>query len=76
MTKLGAAEAGDAARLAFEPGRWVRKLRVEQRLSQTELARRAGVTQPAVVRFKAGGTVPPSAASKVFRRSMDCRSVP
>ncbi len=58
MAEPGAADAYDAARLAFELGRRVRELRVQQGLSQTELARRAGMTQPAVARFEAGGTVP------------------
>jgi len=58
MAEPGAADAYDAARLAFELGRRVRELRVQQGLNQTELARRAGMTQPAVARFEAGGTVP------------------
>jgi len=58
MAEPGAADAYDAARLAFELGRRVRELRVQQGLSQTELARRAGMTQPALARFEAGGTVP------------------
>ena len=58
MAEPGAAEAYDAARLAFELGRQVRELRVQLGLSQTELARRASMTQPAVARFEAGGTVP------------------
>ncbi len=58
MVEPGAADAYDAARLAFELGRRVRELRVQQGLSQTELAQRAGMTQPAVARFEAGGTVP------------------
>ncbi|MQA15491.1 MAG: helix-turn-helix domain-containing protein [Pseudonocardiaceae bacterium] len=58
MGEPGASEAYDAARLAFELGRRVRELRVQQEVSQTELARRAGMTQPAVARFEAGGTVP------------------
>lgn len=58
MGEPGAPEAYDAARLAFELGRRVRDLRVQQGVSQTELARRAGMTQPAVARFEAGGTVP------------------
>ena len=58
MAEPGAAEAYDAARLAFDLGRQVRELRIQQGLSQTELARRAGMTQPAVARFEAGGTVP------------------
>jgi len=47
----------DAARLAFELGWRVRELCVQQGMNQTELARRAGMTQPAVARFEAGGTV-------------------
>lgn len=58
MAEPGAVDADDAARLAFELGRRVRELRVQQGLSQTELARRAGMTQPALARFEAGGTVP------------------
>lgn len=58
MAEPGASEAYGAARLAFELGRRVRELRVQQGMSQTELARRAGMTQPAVARFEAGGTVP------------------
>ncbi|MGH3693771.1 MAG: helix-turn-helix domain-containing protein [Pseudonocardiaceae bacterium] len=42
MAEPGAADAYDAARLAYELGRRVRELRVQQGLSQTELARRAG----------------------------------
>ncbi len=58
LAEPGAADAYVAAQLAFELGRRLRELRVEQGLSQTELARRAGMTQPAVARFEAGGTVP------------------
>ncbi len=42
MTEPGAAETYDVTRLAFERGRQVRELRVQQGLSQTELARGAG----------------------------------
>lgn len=44
--------------MAFELGRSVRQLREQLGWSQTELARQAGMTQPAVARFEAGGTVP------------------
>jgi HTH-type transcriptional regulator / antitoxin HipB len=52
------AEAYAAARLRYELGTIVRERREELNWSQTELARRAGMRQPAVARFEAGGTVP------------------
>ncbi len=59
-----------AARLAFELGRRVRELRIEQGLSQSELARRAGMTQPAVARFEAGDTVPTLPVLERLARSL------
>lgn len=50
--------AYDAARLAFELGAEVRTLREQRGWTQTELAERAGMTQSAMARFEAGGTVP------------------
>lgn len=58
MAEPGAAEAYDAARLAFELGKAVRELREERNWTQSQLAEAAGMTQPAVARFEAGGTVP------------------
>lgn len=58
MSEPGAQEAYDAARLAFELGATVRRLRENKGWSQTELARLAGMTQSAVARFEAGGTIP------------------
>jgi len=52
------AEAYTAARLRYELGKVVRERREELHWTQTELARRAGMRQPAVARFEAGGTVP------------------
>lgn len=46
------------ARRAFVIGGAVRERRVELGLSQTELAARAGMTQPALSRLEAGGTMP------------------
>lgn len=48
----------DEARRAFLIGQAVRQRRVAQGLSQTELAARAGMTQPALSRLEAGGAVP------------------
>jgi ribosome-binding protein aMBF1 (putative translation factor) len=46
------------ARRAFLIGQAVRERRLALGLSQTELAIRAGMTQPALSRLEAGGVVP------------------
>jgi HTH-type transcriptional regulator/antitoxin HipB len=48
----------EAAKLAYQLGQAVRSRRLELGMSQTELARGAGMTQSAVSRLEAGGTVP------------------
>lgn len=58
MAEPGAHQAYQAARLAFDLGRRVRELRQQRGWSQAELARAAGMTQSAVARCEAGGTVP------------------
>jgi transcriptional regulator with XRE-family HTH domain len=58
LAEPGAAEAYDATRLAFELGRSVRELRERHGWSQSRLAQESGMTQSAVARFEAGGTVP------------------
>lgn len=58
LTEPGAADAYEATRLAFELGAAVREIRVARNWSQAELAAAAGMTQSAVARFEAGGTVP------------------
>jgi HTH-type transcriptional regulator / antitoxin HipB len=51
-------EGYDEARRVFEIGQAVRERRLALGLSQTELATRAGMTQPALSRLEAGGSVP------------------
>ena len=46
------------ARQAFELAERVREMREAQGLSQSELARRIGSTQPAIARLEAGGVAP------------------
>ncbi|GAA0968281.1 hypothetical protein GCM10009555_013360 [Acrocarpospora macrocephala] len=58
MTEPGAAEAYEAARLAYELGKTVRVMREARGWSQSDLAGRADMTQSAVARFEAGGTIP------------------
>src|SRR5258708_34785396 len=48
----------EQARLRFELAEAVRKRREELGWSQRQLAERAGMTQPGVARFEAGGTTP------------------
>ncbi|HZC52178.1 MAG TPA: helix-turn-helix transcriptional regulator [Mycobacterium sp.] len=60
-TRRDSAEYRDGyeeARRAFLIGQAVRERRLELGLSQTEVANRAGMTQPALSRLEAGGAVP------------------
>lgn len=52
------AAAYEQARLRFELAEAVRARREELGLSQRQLAERAGMTQPGIARFEAGGTAP------------------
>jgi transcriptional regulator with XRE-family HTH domain len=58
LAEPGAAEAYDATRLAFELGRSGRELRERHGWGQSRLAQESGMTQSAIARFEAGGTVP------------------
>jgi ribosome-binding protein aMBF1 (putative translation factor) len=58
MTEPGAAEAYEAARIAFELGAAVRQLREQRGWTQKQLADAAAMTQSAIARFEAGGTTP------------------
>lgn len=71
MAEPDAAEAYDAARLAFELGAAVRRLREDRGWSQTQLAQAAGMTQSAVARFEAGGTVPTLPVLERLARALD-----
>jgi ribosome-binding protein aMBF1 (putative translation factor) len=71
LAEPGAAGAYEAARLAFELGAAVRELRLARGWSQAELAAAAGMTQSAVARFEAGGTVPTLPVLGRIARSLD-----
>lgn len=51
-------EGYEEARRAYLIGQAVRERRLDLGLSQTEVATRAGMTQPALSRLEAGGAVP------------------
>jgi ribosome-binding protein aMBF1 (putative translation factor) len=51
-------EGHDEARRAFLIGQAIRERRLALGLSQSDVAARAGMTQPALSRLEAGGTVP------------------
>ncbi|WP_156724993.1 helix-turn-helix domain-containing protein [Streptomyces apocyni] len=53
-----AQEAYDTARIRFELGKEVRERREALGMTQAQLAQAAGLQQPAVARFEAGGTMP------------------
>ena len=65
----------EAAKRAFEIGQAVRTRRQELGISQTELARRAGMTQSAVSRLEAGGTVPTIVVLERLAAALDAELV-
>jgi transcriptional regulator with XRE-family HTH domain len=71
LSEPGAADAYEAARLAYQLGAAVRDLREAKGWSQTQLAREAGMTQPAVARFEAGGTIPTLHVLQRLARALD-----
>ncbi|MER5997785.1 helix-turn-helix transcriptional regulator [Nonomuraea angiospora] len=73
LSEPGAAEAYDAARLAFELCRAVRQMRESRGWSQSELARAADMTQSAVARFEGGGTVPTLPVLERLARALDAQ---
>jgi ribosome-binding protein aMBF1 (putative translation factor) len=58
MAEPGAVDAYDATRRAFELGATVRTMREQRGWTQIRLAEAAGMSQSALARFEAGGTVP------------------
>lgn len=75
MAEPGAAEAYEAARLAYELGQSVRTLREAKGWSQTELADRTGMTQSAVARFEGGGTIPTLPVLERLARALEVELV-
>ena len=75
MTEPGADDAYEAVRLAFELGAEVRRLRESKDWSQAEFARASGMTQSAVARFEAGGTVPTLTTLYRLARTLDAELV-
>ncbi|AHH93453.1 hypothetical protein GCM10010174_32020 [Kutzneria viridogrisea] len=75
MAEPGAEEAYQAARLAFELGKAVREMREQRGWTQSQLAETAGMTQPAVARFEAGGTVPTIPVLERLARALEAKLV-
>ncbi|GAB3438449.1 helix-turn-helix domain-containing protein [Actinophytocola sediminis] len=75
MAEPGAEDAYETARLAFELGKAVRELRERHGLTQAQLAAAASMTQPAVARFEAGGTVPTLPVLERLAKALDAKLV-
>ncbi|MEV6070619.1 helix-turn-helix transcriptional regulator [Nocardia sp. NPDC052001] len=73
MSRPGAGAAYESARIRFELGAAVRFRREELGLTQTELASRTGLKQPAVARFEAGGTMPTIPMLERFAEALELR---
>ena len=68
-------EGFDEARRAYLIGQAVRERRLALGLSQTEVAARAGMTQPALSRLEAGGTVPTIPVLERIAAALDAQLV-
>lgn len=75
MNEAGAEESYEATRLAYELGVTVRRMREERGWTQGQLANAAAMTQPAVARFEAGGTVPTIPVLERLAKALDARLV-
>ena len=75
MREPGAELAYEATKLAFELGAAVRAMREERGWTQARLAHEAGMTQPAVARFEAGGTVPTIPVLERLAKALDAKLV-
>jgi ribosome-binding protein aMBF1 (putative translation factor) len=71
LAETAAADAYEATRLAYELGKTVRAMREGRGWSQNDLAREAGMTQSAVARFEAGGTIPTLPVLERLARALD-----
>ncbi len=71
MQEPGATSAYAAAKLAYELGAEVRDLRQAKGWSQKRLAAEAGMTQSAIARFEAGGSVPTLAVLERLARALE-----
>lgn len=69
----GAIEAYEATRLAYELGKTVRGMREKLGWTQSDLARESGMTQSAVARFEAGGTIPTLPILERLARALNLR---
>lgn len=75
MSEPGATEAYEAARLSYELGKMVRELREQRGWTQTQLAEASAMTQSAVARFEAGGTVPTIPVLERLAHALDAQLV-